>query len=130
MRGVAMKYDVEVTREGRWWMISIPALDGLTQARRLDEVEDMARSYISVDTDAPPSTVELGKVSIWVGTDEVNTAHDEIAALRAEARAAEERAAERAREVANRLAAADVPVRDIAAVLGVSHQRVSQLVNG
>jgi hypothetical protein len=43
-------YDVTLTREGRWWMVHIPALDGLTQARRLSEAELMAREYIAVDT--------------------------------------------------------------------------------
>jgi hypothetical protein len=26
-------YDIEVTRDGRWWAIHIPAINGLTQAR-------------------------------------------------------------------------------------------------
>ena len=30
-------YDVVVTREDRWWMIAVPAIDGLTQARRVTE---------------------------------------------------------------------------------------------
>ncbi|SPM40211.1 Mycobacterium numidiamassiliense ORFan [Mycobacterium numidiamassiliense] len=29
-------YDIEVTREGRWWEIRIPALDGVTQASPYD----------------------------------------------------------------------------------------------
>ena len=44
-------YDIEVTRDGRWWMVHIPALDGLTQARFPEEIEDMARSYIALVTD-------------------------------------------------------------------------------
>ena len=50
-------YDVVVTREGRWWMIEIPELDGLTQVRRVDKVEKMAREYIAVTLDAPLSQV-------------------------------------------------------------------------
>lgn len=53
-------FDVEVIRDGDWWMIAIPELDGyvtadgnvnvggLTQARSRDEVETMAREYISL----------------------------------------------------------------------------------
>jgi hypothetical protein len=44
-------YDITVTRDGRWWMIAIPALDGLTQAEHFDEIDGMARSYIAVATD-------------------------------------------------------------------------------
>ncbi len=52
-------YDIEVTRDEKWWMIAIPAIDGLTQARRLSEVDDMAVSFISVDQDVAASQVEL-----------------------------------------------------------------------
>jgi hypothetical protein len=41
-------YEIEVYR--RWWMIRIPELDGLTQARWPGEVKSMARSYIAVST--------------------------------------------------------------------------------
>jgi hypothetical protein len=34
-------------------MIAIPQIDGLTKAEDFDEIEDMARSYISVATDTP-----------------------------------------------------------------------------
>jgi hypothetical protein len=30
-------------RDGRWWMIHIPALDALTQVRFPEEIEEMAR---------------------------------------------------------------------------------------
>lgn len=43
-------YEIEVYRDGRWWMIRIPELDGLTQARWPGEVKSMARSYIAVST--------------------------------------------------------------------------------
>src|SRR5665647_2131575 len=33
-------YDITVTREGKWWMVAVPAIDGLTQARRLSEIRD------------------------------------------------------------------------------------------
>ncbi len=46
-----MKYDVNVTRDGRWWMVEVPAIDGLTQARRISEVEEMARSLIAIELD-------------------------------------------------------------------------------
>ena len=122
-----MKYDVEVTRDGRWWMVSIPAIDGLTQARRLDEVEDTARSYIALDRDVPLSTVEIARVVVDVGGEDLHAQVEEFAALRAEAEAAQVRVAERARELAIALADRDVPTRDIGSMLGVSHQRVSQL---
>jgi hypothetical protein len=52
-------YDIEVTRDGRWWMINIPALNGLTQARFRGEIESMARDHIAVSTDTPIDDVEV-----------------------------------------------------------------------
>jgi hypothetical protein len=49
-------YDIEVYREGRWFMIRIPELDGLTQARWPGEIRRMARSYIAISTPYPYAT--------------------------------------------------------------------------
>lgn len=125
-----MKYDIEVTRDGRWWMVAIPAINGLTQARRIGEIEEMARSYIALETDVKLSSVELGTVTVCVGGEDVRKDIDELRELKRIADEATARAAAAAREMARRLAAQDVPVRDIGAVLGVSHQRASQLVSG
>lgn len=56
-------YDIEVTRDGRWWMIRIPALDGLTQAEFPGEIEDMARDYIAVTTDTPIENVAVRRLT-------------------------------------------------------------------
>jgi hypothetical protein len=52
-------YDIEVTRDGHWWMIHIPALDGVTQACHPCEIEYMARDYIAVTLDIPIEDVEV-----------------------------------------------------------------------
>jgi hypothetical protein len=56
-------YDIEVTRDGRWWMIHIPALDGLTQAEFPGEIEEMARDYIAVTTETPIENVEVRRIT-------------------------------------------------------------------
>lgn len=125
-----MRYDITVTREGRWWMISVPAIDGLTQARRLSEIEPMARSLIAVTADIPASHVEIGETRIMVpGLGDVTDYTTEVARARARAEAAETEAANVMQEKARRLVAAQVPLRDAAEMLGVSYQRVHQLAN-
>lgn len=52
-------FDVEVSREGRWWMVRIPEIDGLTQARSEDQVRRMARDYIALTLDVPAGSFEL-----------------------------------------------------------------------
>lgn len=54
-------YRATATREGKWWMIRIPEIDGLTQARRLEQAEEMAREYI-----AASEGVELANVDVTV----------------------------------------------------------------
>lgn len=46
-------YEAEVTRDGRWWMVSVPELGLLTQARAAGEVELMAREVIAVSLGVP-----------------------------------------------------------------------------
>jgi len=122
-------YDVKVTRDGRWWMIEIPEVDGLTQARRLDEVETMARELIAVTLDVPLSEVVVSVSGIEVEGQDVLATKALVDELRTRAKEAEEMASVLTREFAASLTAANVPVRDVSRVLGVSHQRVSQIVH-
>ena len=46
-------------REGEWWMITIPELDGVTQARESADVPAMAREYIAAALDIPHVDVEV-----------------------------------------------------------------------
>ena len=122
-------YQAVVTREGKWWMVAIPEIDGLTQARRLSDAEMMAREYIAVSLDVP-----VDDVSVEVSVKEVDgiAVGELVAAIndeRARAQELEQDASRRAEELAKALAEARVPVRDIGAMMGVSHQRAHQLVN-
>ncbi|BBX97301.1 hypothetical protein [Mycobacterium lacus] len=124
------EYKVEVTRDGRWWMVSVPGIDGLTQARRVDEIEDMACSLIAVSTDTPLADVGVHVVSIVVpGVGEILGAAHHIADLRRRAEQAQSDAAMAVQQYAKQLTRGGIPVRDTAALIGVSPQRVSQLAN-
>lgn len=125
-----MQYDVNVTRDGKWWMIEVPAIDGLTQARRVSEVEDQARSLIATMLDVPLSKVELGRVSLDIpGAGDVSAAVAEMSHQKAIAAEAEEMAAKMMRDAAWALVGAEVPLRDVGSILGVSHQRVAQILS-
>ena len=109
-------------------MVEIPELDGLTQARRLDEVDRIAREYVAVTTDVPLSQVAVEISGMEVAGHDLLEAKTLVDDLRRRAKQLDELVADLMREVASALTAADVPVRDVSSVLGVSHQRVSQLV--
>lgn len=121
-------YKATVTREGKWWMVAIPELNGLTQARRLAEAEDMAREWIAATLNVPLSAVAVDVVVGEVADIRVWDAVAEIKSLRGNAAELEARARTQAEDLARRLAAAGIPVRDIGTVLGVSFQRAHQLV--
>ena len=121
-------YRVQVTREGRWWMVHVPDIDGLTQARRLAEVEPMARSLVAITLDVDPDSFDLSIETTSIDGVEVA---DRLAHAREDQRKAEEltaAAAAEVRAIARDLAGKGVPLRDIGVVLGVSHQRAQQLI--
>lgn len=52
-------FDIQITRDGRWWMIRIPELDGVTQAEHPVEIEERARDYIAVALDLPIDSIAV-----------------------------------------------------------------------
>lgn len=122
-------YDVHVTRDSKWWMISVPAVDGLTQARRISDVTTMARELIAVTLDVPLSTVEVHLASLVVDGVGILGRARQVRAAREQAEQLEAQAVGHASALAHDLAGEGVPVRDIGEVLGVSDQRAHQLVS-
>jgi hypothetical protein len=123
------EYKIEVTRDGRWWMIRIPDVDGLTQARRLSEVDYMARDYIALATHTPIDRIAVHIASIEVpGYGDISRAARNLVDDRNEAAHRLAQAQEFIGQYARDLVALKVPLRDVAELLDLSFQRVSQLV--
>ncbi|MEU1886994.1 type II toxin-antitoxin system HicB family antitoxin [Micromonospora sp. WMMD987] len=118
------KYTAVCVRSGKWWSISVPELRGVhSQARRLDQVEDMAREAVALMLDVSPRSFEV-EVRPEISA--------EVAAARqARAKLVEaERSAERATvDAAKTLLEQGYTVRDAGSLLGISPQRVSQLTS-
>ena len=123
-----MRYDITVTREGKWWMVNVPAIDGLTQARRLSEIKDMAVSLISITLDLPPSQVGVNVVAMIVDGTDLMKLRQQIDTERDAARDAERKVAALTADLVRKLNADHVPLRDIGEAVGVSFQRVHQLL--
>lgn len=123
-------YKVEVTRDGKWWMIAIPELNALTQARRIEDVPTMARELIALETGVALTDVAIEqRIELVTGGEDLAERVRIIRDRRARLSEEEARVQTDMAQFAKELAAADVPVRDIGSLLGVAHQRVSQLVN-
>lgn len=115
-------------RAKRWkhgWELHIDGV-GVTQSHGLRDAEMMVRDYIELSLDIPAGSfaVEITP-EIGGGLDEAARAAREAVS---EADRAQRRAAAQSRETARRLRRAGLSGRDIASVLGVSPQRVSQLL--
>lgn len=121
-------YQVVVRREGKWWMVHVPALDALTQARRLGEAEQMARSLIALTLDVAVDSFTIDMELEAVEDIKVTERLEQLRADRAAAEIAEEKVRAEVRTLARDLADRGVTVRDIGTVLDVSFQRAQQLV--
>lgn len=107
----------------RGWEIHIDGL-GVTQARRLSEVEERTRDYIDSLTGHADAGVELS-YDLGELSNNVTAAQQ---ATRAAAEAQQDAAAQNRRAAAD-LRAAGLSVSEVAIIMGVSPSRVSQLLS-
>ncbi|NNM44427.1 hypothetical protein [Knoellia koreensis] len=120
-------YEAVVERDGRFWLIHVPAVDRWTQARHLREIDTMARDLVAVMLDIEPETITI---NIELRLPEDVTRHlSEAKRLREAAAKANSAAAKESRAAARALADQGLPLRDIGAALGISHQRAAQLLD-
>lgn len=121
-------YTARATRSGNWWAIQIEELDTVfSQARRLEQVEAMARDAIALVLDVDPASFAVTVVPELPA--KVQAIIDEVRAGREAADLACEVASMKAREAARILHEEGMPQRDVGRVLGVPHQRAHQLVS-
>ena len=121
-------YTARCQRSQGWWAIEVPEVSGVfSQARRLAGVEAMARDAISLMLDVPQDSFDV-VVQPELPTDlaaEVDAARE----LREIAERCQRDATAAATAVARKLADRHgLTFRDIGRLLGVSHQRVHQLL--
>jgi predicted RNase H-like HicB family nuclease len=121
-----MTYTARARRSGAWWAIDIPELPGVySQARRLDRVEAMARDAIALFIDVDPATLEI-RVETNLPSD-LRRDVDALGRLRAESDRLQAESSGAMRQLTYELLGRGLSVRDAAVILGISHQRVSQL---
>ena len=120
-----MNYNVRAKRWEHGWELHIADV-GVTQSRNLWDAETMARDLISRREGLDDSFDITITPEIGGGLDEqTRAARDAVTA----ADRAQRRAAAQSREAARRLRQAGLSGRDMAKVLNVSPQRVSQLLS-
>jgi hypothetical protein len=119
---VMSTYVATVVREGRWWVITVKGV-GVTQARRLADVERQAAGLVEAMTGETGATI---KADVKIPTQ----AHDDVVEARrltVAAAQAQLEAAERIRAAVRHLLESGMSQADVGTILGVSRQRVTQL---
>ena len=119
------KYEVLARRWARGWELHIDGV-GVTQSHSLSDAEGMVRDYIALDTDVDRNSFDV--VIVPEVGDGLDAHIEEVRRRIREAEQAQVQAAEGSRELVRQLAARGLSGRDTAKVLGVSPQRVSQLL--
>jgi hypothetical protein len=114
--------------DGKFWIIEIPDIDGMTQARSVKEIDVMVRDLISIMTETEPDSFDVNMQLLL--PDDVAATLKRAGELRDIADSARKEAAIESRRAAKALRASGLTVRDIGAALGISFQRAHQLVKG
>jgi hypothetical protein len=121
---VTKTYEVLAKKWRRGWELHIEGV-GVTQSRSLADAEEMARDYIALDLDVPEDSFDV-RVTAEVGggvDEKVKRTREKINA----AAQAQSKAAESSRALVSELKGLGLSGKDMAAVLGITPQRVSQL---
>lgn len=121
-------YTVQVFRDNGFWILEVPELCVVGQARALSKAHDTARELVAMWLDVP-----VDQVRVVLDYGRIDPEAVELAAgARSEQAQAEELsrgAAGRLRQAARRLVHTDgLSLRDAAMVLGVTFGRVQQLL--
>lgn len=130
-------YTVDACYDGKWWVFDIPSLSTAVngrqivargQSRTAAEVATEARGLIAMWTDIDESAVQVN-----VGfsmPDEIREAVERASTREKDARSAEKEAAQARRFAARALVTGQgLTQSDAATMLGISRQRVHQLIS-
>lgn len=126
---MAMKHFTSTaTKDGRWWVVQCDQEPGaLSQVARLDQAADHQREAIAMILDLDEADIDVEVTPVLSGG--LSTILGTARTARAEADLLNAQAAERIRTVAAELVEQQYSLRDIGAIIGVSHQRVAQLLD-
>jgi DNA-binding NarL/FixJ family response regulator len=123
-------YRVIITREDGHWLADVPSLQGAhTYARSLPTLDQAVREVVVLAADLPDEAMPdlVLEFEYHTGDASLDATTREVRQLRRRADEIAAEAATRTSEAAVELVARGMSVRDVAALLGISPQRVSQL---
>ncbi len=123
-------YRVIITRDDGHWLADVPSLHGAhTYARSLAALDQAVREVVVLAADLPDEAMPglVLEFEYHTGDTSLDATTREVRQLRRQADEIAAAATARTSEAAAELVARGMSVRDVAALLGISPQRVSQL---
>ena len=121
-------YKVTAVRSGRWWAIQAPELKGVhSQARRLDQVDSMAREAIALMLQVPEDSFDLTIEPDLASLGGLQAAIEDALKAREASEHAQDQASTAMRHAVGEIRSLGYTARDAGMLLGVSNQRISQI---
>ncbi len=121
------RYTVTAERSGKWWSLQCVEVPGaISQVAKLDQAADTIREAIAFVAEVPEDSIEIDVQPVIPRL--VRNALDAAVEARTEAARLTFRAATDVRRAAALLHDDKLTNREIGVVLGISHQRVNQLL--
>jgi predicted RNase H-like HicB family nuclease len=123
-------YEYSITQEDGLWVIHIPEPGLVTQAEHLRDTDRMATSIISLHLKVASDTIVVRRSNIIGLPKGAAEAISEAVEARGRWNAAQEVATEVTLKAVHQLRDCGISLRDTGYLLGLSHQRVAQLLEG
>jgi DNA-directed RNA polymerase specialized sigma24 family protein len=111
---------------GNWWVLECDEVGAVSQVRRLDQAAEEMREAIAYLAGAEPESFDIEVRPVIPGP--VKDLIDEAGEHRQRAADEQRQATDALRRAARTMHAEGLSYREIGAVIGLSHQRVAQLV--
>lgn len=112
---------------GDWWVLEAPEVGAVSQVKRLDEAAEEMREAVAYLAGLPIAEVHIDVTPILPQEYVVHAQAAEEARILADE--AKSKAAAESRSAARVLREHGLTLRDVGAIMGVSHQRAAQLVS-
>ncbi|WP_077490868.1 hypothetical protein [Sinomonas mesophila] len=119
--------EAKAYKEGKWWMVSIPELGALGQARGIASVPAVAADLGAIVLNVPVDAVNVNITYALPETAE--EAGKDWEEAKAQLRAAEANVSDKLRNYVSILKENGYSLKDTAAITGYTFQRISQILN-
>ncbi|MHA7306606.1 hypothetical protein ACX80E_15420 [Arthrobacter sp. TMN-49] len=118
--------EVNAYKEGKWWMVSIPEIDGLTQCKTIDKIPEQAADLAAIILNVPADQVAV-KVDYTLPED-AKAASESWHQAQSQLTAARTNVDASLANLARTLKGEGYTLKDIGALTGYTFQRIAQIL--